>query len=72
MDTATGSLTRYKMFIGGEWTDAAAGGYFETVNPYTGKPWALMPRGGPEDVDRAVRAAHRAFTQGDWPRLTAT
>jgi aldehyde dehydrogenase (NAD+) len=72
MDTATGSLTRYKMFIGGEWTDAAGGGQFETVNPYTGKPWALIPHGGPEDVDRAVRAAHRAFTQGEWPRLTAT
>jgi (Z)-2-((N-methylformamido)methylene)-5-hydroxybutyrolactone dehydrogenase len=72
MDTATGSLTKYKMFIGGEWTDAAAGGYFETVNPYTGEPWALIPRGGREDVDRAVGAAHRAFTQGDWPRLTAT
>jgi (Z)-2-((N-methylformamido)methylene)-5-hydroxybutyrolactone dehydrogenase len=72
MDTATGSLTKYKMFIGGEWTDAAAGGYFETVNPYTGRPWALIPRGGSEDVDRAVRAAHRAFTHGDWPRLTAT
>ena len=72
MDTATGSLTKYKMFIGGEWTDAAAGGCFETVNPYTGRPWALIPRGGSEDVDRAVRAAHRAFTHGDWPRLTAT
>src|SRR5688500_9087445 len=72
MDTATGSLTKYKMFIGGEWTDAASGQTFETQNPYTGKPWALIPRGGAADVDRAVRAAHKAFTEGDWPKLTAT
>jgi acyl-CoA reductase-like NAD-dependent aldehyde dehydrogenase len=72
MDTATPTLTRYKMFIGGEWTDAASGATFETTNPFTGKPWALIPRAGPEDVDRAVRAAHKAFTEGDWPKLTAT
>ena len=41
-------------------------------NPYTGKPWALIPRGGAADVDRAVRAAHKAFTEGDWPKLNAT
>jgi len=72
MDTATATLTRYKMFIGGEWTDATSGACFESHNPYTGKPWALIPRAGREDVDRAVRAAHKAFTQGEWPRLTAT
>jgi aldehyde dehydrogenase (NAD+) len=60
------------MFIGGEWTDATAGACFESTNPYTGKAWALIPRGGREDVDRAVRAARNAFTQGEWPRLTAT
>ncbi|MEK7876760.1 MAG: aldehyde dehydrogenase, partial [Pseudomonadota bacterium] len=37
---------------------------------YTGKPWALIPRGNAEDVDRAVRAARKAFTAGDWPKLT--
>src|SRR3954468_19280850 len=72
MDTAPASLVRYKMFIGGEWTDATSGACFETANPYTGKPWALIPRGGPADVDRAVRAAHKAFTEGEWPRLTPT
>src|SRR5689334_1522835 len=72
MDTAPASLVRYKMFIGGEWTDAASGACFESHNPYTGKPWALIPCAGREDVDRAVRAAHKAFSQGEWPRLTAT
>jgi acyl-CoA reductase-like NAD-dependent aldehyde dehydrogenase len=72
MDTPTASLAKYKMFIGGEWTDAASGATFESYNPYTGKPWALIPKAGPDDVDRAVRAAHKAFTEGDWPKLNAT
>jgi aldehyde dehydrogenase (NAD+) len=69
MDTPAGSLKRYQMFIGGEWMDAAAGGHFESDNPYTGKPWALIPRGGAADVDRAVQAARKAFTTGEWPKL---
>ena len=72
MDTANANLTRYKMYIGGMWLDAAAGGHFESDNPYTGKPWALIPRGGAADADRAVQAAHTAFTSGEWPRLNAT
>jgi len=72
MDTVTGTLQKYKMFIGGEWTDAASGATFETTNPFSGKPWALIPRADREDVDRAVRAAHKAFTEGDWPKLNAT
>ena len=63
-------LTKYQTVIGGRWVDAASGEYFETDNPYTGKPWALVPRCGAEDVDRAVRAAHEAFTTGEWPALT--
>jgi (Z)-2-((N-methylformamido)methylene)-5-hydroxybutyrolactone dehydrogenase len=72
MDKAASSMTHYRMFIGGEWVNAASGATFESHNPYTGKPWALIPRGATQDVDRAVRAAHRAFTTGEWPRLTAT
>ena len=72
MDTTSHTLTRYQMFIGGEWVDAAAGARFESDNPYTGKPWALIPRAGKADVERAVQAAHKAFTSGEWPRLNAS
>ena len=65
-------MQKHKMYIGGEWVEAAGGEWFESLNPYTGKPWALVPRGGAEDVDLAVEVAHRAFTGGDWPALTAT
>src|SRR5262245_4786306 len=68
----TSTLTRYRMYVGGEWIDAGSGDYFESDNPYLGEPWALIPRGTADDVDRAVRAAHKAFTTGEWPRLTAS
>ena len=63
-------MQRYQMFIDGRWVDSASGGTFETENPYTGQPWATIPRGTAEDVDRAVSAAYRAFASGEWPKMT--
>ena len=72
MEGSAGRLAGYRMFIGGEWVDAASGKTFESFNPYTARPWALIPEGGADDVDRAVAAADAAFRTGDWPALTAT
>src|SRR4051794_8088336 len=69
-DTSTGQLTEYKLFIGGEWTPAQDGGTFETIDPYKGTPWATIPAAGQADVDRAVRAARRAFEEGPWPQMS--
>ena len=66
------SLVRYRMHVGGQWVDADSGGHFESDDPFTGKAWALIPRGGAADVDRAVTVAHRAFSSGDWPALSAS
>ena len=66
------ALTHYQMFIGGEWVDAAGGENFDSDNPYTGQAWAAIPRGRADDADRAVQAAHKAFTSGEWPKLNAT
>ncbi len=65
-------LKTYKMYIGGAFTEPASGEWFDSFNPYTGQPWARIPRGTAEDVERAVQAAHTAFTSGDWPKLNAT
>lgn len=65
-------MTKHRMLIGGARTDPASGAWFESINPFTAKPWALIPRGGKEDVDRAVAAAKAAFHSGDWRRLTAS
>lgn len=45
---------------------------FESVNPATGEPWAVMPAATAEDVDRAAKAADRAFRDPAWAGLTAT
>ncbi len=66
------TMQQYQLFIDGEWRDPANGNWFETANPYTGTVWAKIPRGGAEDVELAVAAAHRAFKTGDWPALTAS
>jgi acyl-CoA reductase-like NAD-dependent aldehyde dehydrogenase len=63
-------MLRYQQYIDGCFVDPAAGNWFETDNPFTSQPWALVPRGSAEDVDRAVSAAHKAFTQGEWQRLS--
>jgi aldehyde dehydrogenase (NAD+) len=60
------------MLIGGAPVEPAAGQWFESFNPYTGQPWALVPRADVEDVNRAVVAARQAFKSPAWRGLTAT
>ena len=50
-----------KLFINGQWADAASGKTFETPNPATGETLANVAEGDAEDIDRAVRAAREAF-----------
>ncbi len=64
-------MEHFGMYIDGERREAAAGAWFDTENPYTAAPWARVARGGAEDAGRAVEAAHRAFTAGDWPKTAA-
>ncbi len=59
-----------QLFINGQWCDAASGKTFETPNPATGETLARVAEGSAEDIDRAVRAARRAFEEGPWGRMT--
>ncbi|WP_415299604.1 aldehyde dehydrogenase [Candidatus Pelagibacter sp. Uisw_134_02] len=61
-------LKQYKMFINGEWVDSESKKTFETLNPETNKPWAIVPEASAKDVDKAVKAAQKAF-EGEWPKL---
>ena len=61
-------LKQYKMFIDGEWIDSESKKTFETLNPETNKPWAVAPEASAKDVDKAVKAAQKAF-EGEWPKL---
>jgi acyl-CoA reductase-like NAD-dependent aldehyde dehydrogenase len=62
-------MERFAMVIGGKAVDALSGRTFESQNPYTGQPWAVVPDGGPEDVDAAVAAA-RAALDGPWGAMS--
>ncbi len=68
----TDEVREYKMLIGGEWVDARSGKTFESINPYTGKVWAMAPEADDEDVDRAVKAAREAFDEGPWGKMSVT
>ena len=65
-------MKRYRLFIDGAWSDPASNDWFETTEPFSGKSWALIPRGTAPDAERAVVAAHRAFLSPEWAGLTAT
>lgn len=65
-------MQRYPLFIDGQFSEADSGAWFDSYNPFTGEVWAQVAAGGAADVDRAVQAAHRAFTSGEWPALTAS
>jgi phenylacetaldehyde dehydrogenase len=64
------TATPRKLFIGGEWVDAASGQTFDTPNPATGETLAAVAEGDAEDINRAVSAARHAFDDGPWSRLT--
>ena len=65
-------MQKYQMYIDGKCVDSASGKWFDSYNPYTGEPWAQIAQGGADDVDRAVRVAHKAYTEGPWSQLTAS
>jgi len=55
-----------RMFIDGDYVDAAHGGRFITVDPANGETLAEMSEGTAEDIDRAVAVAKRAYQSGVW------
>ena len=63
-------VARYRMYIDGEFVDAADGKTFEVYDPSTEGAVATCPAGGAPDVERAAQAAHRAFYEG-WRTVSA-
>ncbi len=59
----------YGLYIGGEMVDPIDGSRFKTVNPATEEVLSEVVAAGPQDVDRAVDAAHGAY-EGTWSRLS--
>src|SRR5579872_1096145 len=61
-----------RMLIGGEWVDGSK--HFDTINPATGEVLTHVAEASVADVDRAVKAARRAFEDrnGAWRKLSAS
>jgi acyl-CoA reductase-like NAD-dependent aldehyde dehydrogenase len=57
------------LLIDGQFVPSAAGKTFAVTSPLTGQAYAEVASAGPEDLDRAARAARRAFDKDAWPRL---
>jgi len=63
-------LPRFQLYIDGGFHDAEE--TFESLDPATEAPWAVMPAASAADVDRAVVAADRALWDPAWANMTAT
>lgn len=61
---------KYGLFIGGEFVEPVDGRYFETINPATEETLGSVPLATEADVDRAVKAARKAYN-GAWSKLSA-
>ena len=62
---------KYQLFINNESVDPSTGQWFESQDPFSGEAWALIPRAGKDDVDRAVKAAKDALS-GPWGKMSAS
>ena len=63
----------HRLLIDGEWVEAASGRTFATLNPATEEELAQIAHGEAEDIERAVRAARKAFAEDSpWRRMNAS
>ena len=65
-------MKTYQLYINGQYVDPANAEWFDSVDPYQGKPWAKIPRGSAADADKAVKAANEAMWRGPWAKMTAS
>jgi (Z)-2-((N-methylformamido)methylene)-5-hydroxybutyrolactone dehydrogenase len=61
-------IQNFKMYIDGQWVDSESGKTIETLNPENNEVWATVPEANAKDVDKAVKAAQKAF-EGTWANL---
>ena len=59
----------YLHYIDDHFLPSADGQVFETLTPTTNKPLGQVAAGGSQEIDRAVKAARKAFDLGPWPKM---
>ncbi|MCR6721120.1 MAG: aldehyde dehydrogenase family protein [Chitinophagaceae bacterium] len=58
------------MFIDGKWQKPSGGKYFDTISPGTEEKLSSVAEAGTADIDKAVKAARRAY-DGVWGKMPA-
>ena len=69
-DDKIGMDKPYKLYIGGRFTESAAGETFDFINPATGKAFGKGYFGRIPDMEAAIRAARDAFDNGPWGKMS--
>ncbi|BBU59299.1 betaine-aldehyde dehydrogenase (plasmid) [Mameliella alba] len=59
-----------QIFIDGAYVAPTSGATFDAVDPSNNTLFHQVPRGDATDIDKAVKAARRAFDEGPWPRMS--
>jgi aldehyde dehydrogenase (NAD+) len=59
-------MEKFKLFINNEWVEPEGKKYFQSFNPSKNEPIAELPLASKSDVDKAVKAAKKAFDSGVW------
>lgn len=60
---------KYDLFIGGKFVKPHSGKYFDTINPATGEVLAAIAQADETDVDKAVKAARKAYNE-TWKNMS--
>src|SRR5699024_8232208 len=60
---------RIQHYIDGAFVDSADGATFDVLDPVTNEAYVRAAAGKSADIDLAVEAARRAFTEGPWPKM---
>ena len=61
--------TTIQHFIDGAFVDSVDGATFDVLDPVSNETYVRAAAGKKADIDLAVAAATRAFTDGPWPRM---
>lgn len=65
-------MPTYGHYINGNFVDPSSAQWLDSVNPFSGKPWARIAKGTADDVAQAVTAAKAAMTTGPWSQFSAS
>ncbi|KAM9866475.1 2-hydroxymuconic semialdehyde dehydrogenase [Leucobacter aridicollis] len=60
---------KIRHFIDGKFVDSVGGEEFDVLDPVSNETYIQAAAGQKADIDLAVAAARRAFTEGPWPKM---